>query len=94
MATVAARVTALNEDDFPGWATVQILLAGGGTATIDDKVPVLGIDAGCHIGDVIRLDCDVLDRSQGAALVRMRHGVSTQAESDVLLVHESAVADT
>ncbi|MBT9256273.1 hypothetical protein KMZ32_05920 [Phycicoccus sp. MAQZ13P-2] len=90
MPTVQCRIAAIDTEPFPGWAAVEVSLAGGGTATIREKLPVLGIESE-SVGAVARLECLVEERVGQHARVRLLHGVETVDAESVLLVQGSVV---
>ncbi len=85
MATVQGRIAAIDTEPFPGWAVIEVSLADGGTATIREKLPVLGIES-LSVGAVAGLECLIEERVGQHARVRLQHEVETVDAESVLLV--------
>jgi len=90
VASVQGRIAAIDTAPFPGWAVVEVSLADGGTATIREKLPVLGIESE-SLGAIARLECLIEERVGQVARVRLQHGIETVDAESVLLVQASDI---
>lgn len=91
MTRIATRLVERDEQPFPGLAHVSLTCADGVVVELWDKEPVIGIEDGVQVGDVVLLDCDVVGRAAGTVTVRLRHGIGSVAGEDTFEVARTLV---
>lgn len=76
MPAIIARVVSLDSEPFPGWARVALESTDDRNVEIHDKLPVLGIELQ-QLGDVVHIECEVVQAEPDRVTVRLLHGVET-----------------
>jgi hypothetical protein len=76
MPAIIARVVSLESEPFPGWARVALESTDGRNVEMYDKRPVLGIESQ-QLGEVVLIDCEVVQEEPDSVTVRLLHGVET-----------------
>lgn len=98
---VRVEVTRLSDDEFPGWAEVELRESDGTVATLIDKVPVFDADdrltVGVELPVGLEVPCDVLNREvdeagNAVAVVRLHFALADQRGRSTFRVNEDSLA--
>lgn len=91
MPAIIAQVISLESDPFPGWARVRLESTDGRNVEMYDKQPVLGIELKQR-GEVVHIDCEVVQEQADSVTVRLLHGVETTEGLSTVEVKRNQIA--
>ena len=91
MPAIIAQVLSLESDPFPGWARVRLESTDGRSVEMYDKQPILGIELQQR-GEVVHIDCEVVQERADSVTVRLLHGVETTEGLSTVEVKRNQIA--